>query len=42
MFRKLSVCLLAVLLAGCMPPRLDPTMVSAPNAQATADAKAAG
>ncbi len=42
MLRKLSVCLLAVLLVGCIPPRLDPTMVSAPNAQATADAQAAG
>jgi hypothetical protein len=39
MLRKLTVCLLLVLLVGCLPPRIDPTMVSAPQGNASADSK---
>lgn len=39
MLRKLTVCLLAVLLVGCLPPRLDPTMVSAPQGDSAAKSK---
>lgn len=37
MLRKLSVCLLIVLLTGCLPPRLAPEELSqAPHAHAAA------
>ncbi|MGN7919823.1 MULTISPECIES: hypothetical protein [Lysobacter] len=39
MLRKLTVCLLVVLLVGCLPPRLDPTMVSAPQSDSSVDSK---
>ncbi|WP_255357277.1 hypothetical protein [Lysobacter sp. Root690] len=40
MLRKLSVCVLIVLLTGCLPPRMAPEELSqAPRAQAANSAK---